>query len=62
MRDLTTVGNELDAKRELMIKVGMRLGISHKETLRLSQKVDELHNEYMWIELRNKNIKLPNNS
>jgi hypothetical protein len=54
MRDLKTVRAELDTKREQVIEVGMRLGLSHPETVKLSQEVDELHNEHMRIELQQK--------
>lgn len=47
MRDLVVVRTELDAKREQMIKAGMRLGLSHPVTVKLSQEVDELHIEHM---------------
>ena len=54
MRDLKTVRTELEAKREQLIEVGMRWGLSHPETVKLSQEVDELHNEHMRIELHQK--------
>lgn len=50
MRDLTTVRAELEAKRKKMIEAGMRFSLAHPETIRLSQEVDELHNEYVCIE------------
>ncbi|MHC5534540.1 aspartyl-phosphate phosphatase Spo0E family protein [Priestia megaterium] len=50
MRDLTTVRAELDANRQQMIEAGIRLGLLHPETIKLSQQVDELHNEYVRLE------------
>lgn len=49
MRDIRTVKVELEDKREQMIQTGLLLGLSHIETITLSQEVDELHNEFMRI-------------
>jgi Spo0E like sporulation regulatory protein len=39
----------LEAKRKQMIEVGMQLGLSNPETLRLSQEIDTLHSELIRI-------------
>jgi hypothetical protein len=44
------VRTELEAKRALLIETGTRLGLAHPETLKLSQEVDDLHNEYVYNE------------
>ncbi|MEV5027450.1 aspartyl-phosphate phosphatase Spo0E family protein [Paenibacillus sp. LPE1-1-1.1] len=62
MSDLKAVRTELEAKRKQMIESGIRLGLSHLETLKLSQEVDELHNEHMRIQRSKKqlsNVLLP---
>ncbi|HZG85541.1 aspartyl-phosphate phosphatase Spo0E family protein [Paenibacillus sp.] len=45
MRNLQTVKAEIEEKRQVLINIGIRLGLTHPKTLQLSQEVDELHNE-----------------
>ncbi len=43
---------ELEVKRKEMVDVGMQVGLSNAATLRLSQEMDLLHNQ--WIHLNDK--------
>lgn len=51
MRTLGEVEKEMEFKRQRMIDAGERLGLTHPETVRLSQEVDKLHNEHMKIQM-----------
>lgn len=51
MRTLGEVEKEMEFGRQRMIEAGGRLGLTHPETVRLSQEVDKLHNEHMKISM-----------
>jgi hypothetical protein len=51
MRDLGVIMAELEKKRAEMVEVGMSKGFTDPETVRISQEVDELHNEVMRWEI-----------
>jgi hypothetical protein len=53
--ELKKVINKLESKRWEMIEAGIRLGFSHTVTVKLSQLVDELHNEHIRIESEKRN-------
>lgn len=48
--DLKILMIELEVKRKKMIEVGLKLGLSSSETLKLSQEIDNLHNEIIHLQ------------
>jgi len=38
---------EIERKRKEMIRIGMEKGLTHKQTIKISQEIDELMN--LWI-------------
>ncbi|RHW39823.1 aspartyl-phosphate phosphatase Spo0E family protein [Lysinibacillus yapensis] len=51
VRDLL---NELEKKRQLMIKSGVEYGLQNPKTIRLSKELDRLMNEYDIEDISNK--------
>lgn len=45
MNEFETVKAMLEARRVQLVRTGTLLGLTHPKTLKLSRKVDELHNE-----------------
>lgn len=51
---LESILKQLEETREQMVQSARENGVSNKETLRLSVKLDQLLNEYDYIEKYNK--------
>jgi hypothetical protein len=51
IRKMRDVMAELEVKRAQMVEVGMRKGFTDPETVRISQELDELHNEQLRIQM-----------
>lgn len=48
---------EIELLRKEMVKIALAFGINHPSVLKMSQKLDELHNELLKIELLEKTVK-----
>lgn len=51
MRKMSVVMKELEIKRAQMVDIGMKKGFTDPETVKISQELDELHNEQLRIQM-----------